>query len=117
MVSSSSIRKVGAYFSIIRNSAAGVTLDAKSRRGTMAPVKISNNVFPQRFTGDVIARIGEIEKASIAYEKSTQNARAVLACSGSARYRLNVTSIVSSSAAPSTGSGHGSGSSSWISRP
>ena len=65
-VSASSINSVGAYFSMVRKRAAGVTFDANIRRGTRAPSTISSNVFPHRFCGEVMAKIGEAKKAAIA---------------------------------------------------
>ena len=62
-VSASSMINVGAH-TTARNTVAEVTLEAASGRGTTAPRNVSAVVFPHSGVGLVMARGGEISKAS-----------------------------------------------------
>ena len=57
-VSASSINSVGAHASTARNNAAAVMLAEGNGRSTKRPNIASTVLFPHRFSGDVIARIG-----------------------------------------------------------
>ena len=109
-VSASSISSVGRHFSTARKSADVVRLDAVSARGTMAPTMVSSVVLPHSGVGLVMPRTGEIRKQSWAWACSTHSATAAAAPFGTTMWALTASTMRSSSSAPSTGSGHGSGS-------
>ena len=63
-VSASSMTSVGCHFSIARNRAAAVMLDAATGLGTSAPIRVRSVVFPHSGVGEVAASSGEIVHAS-----------------------------------------------------